>query len=159
MVSYSRREIEYQLQTSIFEACREPPVSPPPEGYLRNKKDSRLTMRRNGSHPAPNGTIRLIRLPVGESGCVCRLHVPAENLRRFIELGIVRGTTMQMVRRAPWGGPVLVDVDGCRLSLSRRDAESVELQPIAGESWTVAPEALLHTHALSESHTPAPCKS
>ena len=81
-----------------------------------------------------------------------------ENLRRFIELGIIRGTTMQMVRRAPLGGPVLIDVDGCRLSLSGRDADGIEVEPIAAESWTVESEVSPHNRDTLESHTPVPCK-
>lgn len=49
--------------------------------------------------------------------------------RRLMELGLLPGTTLQVVGRAPFGGPVELLVRGCCLSIRSEDAADLELVP------------------------------
>ena len=69
----------------------------------------------------------LDRLAPGESGIVARLDGPAPMARRLMELGMVPGTTVTIVRRAPLGDPIELSVAGVHLSLRASDASLVHV--------------------------------
>ncbi len=48
---------------------------------------------------------------------------------RLATLGLLPGVVVQVVVRGPLGGPVLVDVDGCRLAIGRGLARQVFVEP------------------------------
>lgn len=58
----------------------------------------------------------------GESGVISRLEGRPAVTRRLMELGLVPGTPIVMVRRAPLGDPMEVSVRGLHLSLRRSEA-------------------------------------
>lgn len=45
--------------------------------------------------------------------------------RRLMELGLVPGTVIEVVRVAPMGDPLELSVRGCELSIRRSEARSV----------------------------------
>lgn len=45
--------------------------------------------------------------------------------RRLMELGLVPGTAIEVVRVAPLGDPIQLLVRGCRLSIRRKEAAEV----------------------------------
>ena len=47
--------------------------------------------------------------------------------RRLMELGLIEGTEVQVLRRAPLGDPLQVRCGDCELSLRTREAELVEV--------------------------------
>ena len=47
--------------------------------------------------------------------------------RRLMEMGVIPGVSVRMVKAAPFGDPVEINVRGYSLALRRREAESVEL--------------------------------
>lgn len=49
--------------------------------------------------------------------------------RRLMELGLIPGTEVALVRVAPLGDPLELEVRGCRLSMRRAEARGVELMP------------------------------
>lgn len=53
--------------------------------------------------------------------------------RRYLEMGFVRGETIQVKRVAPLGDPVEYMVKGYNLSLRRADADRILVQPTEGE--------------------------
>jgi ferrous iron transport protein A len=69
----------------------------------------------------------LDQLAPGESGVVARLDGPAAMVRRMMELGMVPGTTVKIVRRAPLGDPIELSVRGVHLSLRASDASLVHV--------------------------------
>jgi ferrous iron transport protein A len=70
----------------------------------------------------------LDRLAPGEVGVVVRLDGPPPMIRRMMELGMVPGTPIQIVRRAPLGDPIELSVRGVHLSLRRSDASLVHVE-------------------------------
>jgi ferrous iron transport protein A len=68
--------------------------------------------------------LSLDRLPPGRRAVVCahdRDRVPP----RLEELGFVPGTLVEVVRRAPLGDPIEVDLRGYRVCIRRGDAATV----------------------------------
>lgn len=47
---------------------------------------------------------------------------------RILELGLVCGTPVRLVRSAPLGGPIEVEVEGFLLSLRRNEADAVRVE-------------------------------
>ncbi len=54
--------------------------------------------------------------------------------RRLLELGLLPGTSVEVLRVAPLGDPLELLVRGCHLSIRRREAAALELTSAAGES-------------------------
>jgi ferrous iron transport protein A len=64
----------------------------------------------------------LALLSPGQTGTITSIGGP-RNLRvRLMELGLLPGTRIDVVRRAPLGGPLHVTVRGCHLSIRTADA-------------------------------------
>lgn len=51
-------------------------------------------------------------------------------LTRLREMGVLVGTQVAIVRRAPLGDPIEISVRGALLSLRRREAEQIEVRKI-----------------------------
>jgi ferrous iron transport protein A len=74
-------------------------------------------------------TSRLDSLAPGGS---CRIEeVDAHDAlgRRLLDLGLVPGTRVAMIRRAPLGDPLEIEFRGMRLCLRRREAARVRVRP------------------------------
>jgi ferrous iron transport protein A len=70
----------------------------------------------------------LADLAPGEQGRVARMGGDADAVRRLQDLGLIRGTTVEMVRRAPLGDPLEVRVRGFMLTLRRSEAEHITVE-------------------------------
>jgi DtxR family Mn-dependent transcriptional regulator len=49
--------------------------------------------------------------------------------RRLVEMGVRRGTVIDVERVAPLGDPIAIKVRGCRLVLRREEARTIEVVP------------------------------
>lgn len=68
----------------------------------------------------------LSRLMPGDHGTIVRIATTKAKVRtRLMEMGLTKGTSIELVRFAPMGDPIEVKVKGYRLSLRREEAESV----------------------------------
>jgi ferrous iron transport protein A len=70
---------------------------------------------------------RLSDLPPGSSAIIERLASGVPALTRLREMGLVPGTVIQLVRRAPLGDAIEISVRGGLLSLRRSEAELIEV--------------------------------
>ena len=70
----------------------------------------------------------LAELAPGDGGRVTRVAGDADAARRLMDLGLIRGTTVQVVRRAPLGDPLEVKLRGFMLTLRRAEAEHIEVE-------------------------------
>ena len=77
----------------------------------------------------PAATQPLTSLQIGGSGTVTEIHLPPEHRGRLLEMGLVAGTALQLVRFAPLGDPVEIKLRGYYLTLRRQDAEQILVQP------------------------------
>lgn len=71
---------------------------------------------------------RLSELVPGDRGRVVKVAGDADAARRLMEMGLMRGTTVEVVRRAPLGDPLEVKVRGFMLTLRQAEAEHIEVE-------------------------------
>jgi ferrous iron transport protein A len=70
----------------------------------------------------------LAQLAPGDRGKVAKVAGDAEAARRLMEMGLMRGTTVEVIRMAPLGDPLEVRVRGFMLTLRRAEAEHIEVE-------------------------------
>jgi ferrous iron transport protein A len=71
----------------------------------------------------------LTALAPGGSGKVTQINVPAANRPRLMEMGLLVGTPVELVRFAPLGDPVEIKVRGYHLTLRKHEAEQILVSP------------------------------
>lgn len=70
----------------------------------------------------------LAQLAPGDRGKVLKVAGDPDAARRLMEMGLMRGTTVEVVRQAPLGDPLEVKVRGFMLTLRRAEAEHIEVE-------------------------------
>ena len=65
---------------------------------------------------------------VGEVKTVAKIHGEGALRRRIMDMGITRGTKLTVIKEAPLGDPMEIELRGYHLSLRRADAELVEVE-------------------------------
>lgn len=65
----------------------------------------------------------LAALGAGERARV--VAVDGDDVQRLLDMGLTRGSTVEVVRRAPLGDPLEVRLRGFRLTLRRAEAEQI----------------------------------
>ena len=70
----------------------------------------------------------LASLPVGKVAVVTAIHVPPENRGRLLEMGLIVGTPVELIRFAPLGDPIEIKVRGYHLTLRKHEAELIWVQ-------------------------------
>jgi Fe2+ transport system protein FeoA len=68
-------------------------------------------------------------LEPGESGVVVGWAGDAPP-PRLLEMGILEGTEIEVVRLAPLGDPIEIELRGYHLSIRRSEAEQIEIAPL-----------------------------
>ena len=71
----------------------------------------------------------LTSLEVGQRAVVAEIKIPAEHRGRILEMGLLVGTTIELVRFAPLGDPAEIKVRGYNLSLRKHEAEQILVTP------------------------------
>lgn len=80
----------------------------------------------DGRTAAHGAEAHLDRLPGGAKGTVRAIGGSSTPLRqRLMELGITIGSDVEVIRKAPFGGPIEISVRGYRLSLRRTEAHII----------------------------------
>lgn len=70
----------------------------------------------------------LAEVEVGDSATVVKLHGDGALRRHLMDLGLIKGTSFKVVKVAPLGDPVEINVRGCELSIRKEEAAVVEVQ-------------------------------
>ncbi|MBV9774650.1 MAG: ferrous iron transport protein A [Gemmatimonadetes bacterium] len=70
----------------------------------------------------------LSELRPGDRGRVVAVAGDADAARRLMDLGVIRGTTLEVVRTAPLGDPMEVKLRGFMLTLRRAEAEHITVE-------------------------------
>lgn len=84
---------------------------------------------RHGRHGAGQPGIGLSEIQEGARAKVVHLHASCPVRRRLADMGILPGVEVEMVRKAPLGGPVIVALEGFSLSLRLSEARAIEVEP------------------------------
>jgi ferrous iron transport protein A len=72
----------------------------------------------------------LDRLEPGQRGVILRLDGSTGAVRRLMELGLVPGTTVEVLRRAPLGDPIELRLREIHLSLRRSEAAFIHVEDV-----------------------------
>lgn len=75
----------------------------------------------------------LTSLAVGTAAIVSEIKVASENRGRLLEMGLLVGTPVELVRFAPLGDPVEIKVRGYHLTLRKHEAEQIWVRPKGGD--------------------------
>jgi ferrous iron transport protein A len=67
----------------------------------------------------------LTSLPLGTKATVAEIKLPAAQKPRLMEMGLLVGTDVELVRFAPLGDPVEIKVRGYNLTLRKHEAEQI----------------------------------
>ncbi|MEO6184464.1 MAG: ferrous iron transport protein A [Verrucomicrobiota bacterium] len=73
----------------------------------------------------PESSQPLTSLQVGSTATVTEIKIPPTDRARLLEMGLLVGTPVQLVRFAPLGDPVEIKVRGYNLTLRRHEAEQI----------------------------------
>lgn len=65
---------------------------------------------------------------VGDVSIVANIQGSGALRRRIMDMGITRGTALKVVKVAPLGDPMEIELRDYHLSLRRKDAEMIEVQ-------------------------------
>jgi ferrous iron transport protein A len=73
----------------------------------------------------------LTSVALGTTATVAEINLPPESRPRLMEMGLLVGTRVELVRFAPLGDPVEVKVRGYNLTLRKHEAERIFVRPNA----------------------------
>jgi Fe2+ transport system protein FeoA len=68
---------------------------------------------------------------VGRTATVVEIKLPPESRPRLMEMGLLVGTRIELVRFAPMGDPVEIKVRGYNLTLRKHEADQIFVKAIA----------------------------
>lgn len=71
----------------------------------------------------------LSALTIGKPAVVAEINLPASAKARLMEMGLLAGTQIELVRFAPLGDPIEIKVRGYNLSLRKHEAEQILVRP------------------------------
>jgi len=69
--------------------------------------------------------LQLNTLAPGQKGVVVSIKGSGATRRRIMDMGIVRGSEIKVIRRAPLGDPVEFEIRDYNLTLRKREAERI----------------------------------
>ena len=69
----------------------------------------------------------LYELAVGQSGKIRKIGTTGALKQRFMDMGITKGTEVKVIKVAPLGDPVEIEIRGYNLSIRKDDAKKIEL--------------------------------
>lgn len=72
--------------------------------------------------------MKLCDLKPKENGCVKGLEASGVIRRRLLDLGLVQGTKVTVLRRSPLGDPSLYNIRGAMIALRKEEAELVIME-------------------------------
>ena len=78
--------------------------------------------------------IPLSALPIGVQARVVSVDGSSAMSRRLVEMGLVPGALVEIIRAAPLGDPLKIFVRGYYLALRRAEAQTIIVRPEKGEA-------------------------
>jgi len=71
--------------------------------------------------------MRLSDCMPGDKGKLADLMVNGTQKKRLLDLGMLPGTEVQVVRKAPFGGPIVLRVRGYQVCIRRAEAQNIAI--------------------------------
>jgi ferrous iron transport protein A len=66
-------------------------------------------------------------LPVGTSARVTAVNGNSRITRRLMEMGVIPGVSVEVIKTAPFGDPIEIRVRGYSLAMRKNEADSIEV--------------------------------
>ncbi|MDD4294293.1 MAG: ferrous iron transport protein A [Candidatus Omnitrophica bacterium] len=76
---------------------------------------------------------RLNELSINQKGKVTDIYGQQELIKKFLDMGIIRGTEIEVVKVAPLGDPIDIKIRGYHLSLRRNEAVNISVMVLNKE--------------------------
>ena len=76
-------------------------------------------------HPEATDELSLARLPIGAQARVIAINGSGAIARRLMEMGVVPGAPIRVIKAAPLGDPIEIRVRGYHLALRRTEAQTI----------------------------------
>ena len=70
----------------------------------------------------------LKELGIGESGSIVKIGTIGALKQRFMDMGITKGTEVKVLKIAPLGDPIEIEIRGYNLSIRKADAEKIVIE-------------------------------
>lgn len=88
-----------------------------------------VTVRGNSMSPKrrENEATTLRSVPVGSSARVVSVKGNSRVTKRLMEMGVIPGVSVKVVKTAPFGDPIEVRVCGYSLAMRKNEADSIEV--------------------------------
>ena len=72
-------------------------------------------------------SLRLTNLPIGADAQVISVNGESRVIRRLLEMGVIPGVSVKVIKTAPFGDPIEVRVRGYSLAMRKNEADSIEV--------------------------------
>lgn len=72
--------------------------------------------------------MNLTSLPIGATAKVLSVSGDSPITRRLMEMGIVPGVFVRMIKSAPFGDPLEIRLRGYHLAMRKNEADTIEVQ-------------------------------
>ncbi|MHA1856262.1 MAG: FeoA family protein [Promethearchaeota archaeon] len=69
--------------------------------------------------------MKLSELKPGDTGKIVDITGEKKYIRRLSDMGLIRGTSVKMIRRAPLGDPIEIIIRGYKLTLRKHEIEGI----------------------------------
>jgi DtxR family Mn-dependent transcriptional regulator len=97
------------------------------ESCIRKGIEQLEMEKKNMSEPAEQTT--LLMIPNGSKCVVKKIKKKVSATKRLVEMGVSRGSVIEVERVAPLGDPIEVKVKGYHLSIRKEEAQNIEVEP------------------------------
>ena len=67
-------------------------------------------------------------LKVGESGVIAKVNTTGALKQRFMDMGLTKNVEVKIIKIAPLGDPIEIEVRGYNLSIRKGDAQNIEIK-------------------------------
>lgn len=72
--------------------------------------------------------MKLSNLPMGETAKVLSIKGNSPITKRLMEMGVVPGVSVRLVKSAPFGDPLEIRVRGYNLAMRKSEAQTIEVE-------------------------------
>lgn len=69
-------------------------------------------------------------LKVGQTGTILKNSTSGAVKQRFMDMGITKGVEVKVLKIAPLGDPIEIEIRGYHLSIRKNDAQKIELEEV-----------------------------
>ena len=72
----------------------------------------------------------LSQLEIGKTACITKVGGEGALRQHFLDMGMIPGTDVKLVKYAPMGDPMEIRISGYELTIRLADAEKIEIENV-----------------------------